>query len=414
MKEGWKIKKLGDLFNIQSGKRVYKKDWRKEGVPFYRAREVVKLAKDGYVENELFISEELYNQFTSEKGKPKEGDIIISAVGTLGQCYLVKENDKFYIKDASVLWFEKKSSVDSKYIEYSFKAPFIKEQVLDRSMGATVGTLTITRAKNINIPLPPLPEQHRIVSILDHCFEAIDKAKANAEQNLQNAKELFESYLQGVFEKKGEGWEEKRLGTVCIVERGSSPRPIKKYQTESSDGVNWIKIGDTKGVDKYIYTTKEKITKEGAKKSRYVKKGDFILSNSMSFGKPYIMKTDGYIHDGWFVLRLPDYLNKDYFYNLLISPNVQKQIHSLAAGAIVKNISGDLVKKVDISFPPTPKQEYIVRKLDSLYIETQKLEVHYQNKIDDLEELKKSILQKAFAGELKTEKMVKEMEEVEL
>ena len=114
-----------------------------------------------------------------------------------------------------------------------------------------------------------------------------------------------------------QGWEIKKLGEVCIVERGSSPRPIEKYQTDSADGVNWIKIGDTKGVDKYIYKTKEKITKEGAEKSRYVKEGDFILSNSMSFGNPYIMKTDGYIHDGWFVFRLPDYLDKDYFYYLL-------------------------------------------------------------------------------------------------
>lgn len=108
-----------------------------------------------------------------------------------------------------------------------------------------------------------------------------------------------------------QGWEEKKLGEVCVVERGSSPRPIQKYQTDNEDGVNWIKIGDTKGVDKYITKTKEKITKEGAEKSRYVKEGDFILSNSMSFGKPYIMKTDGYIHDGWFVFRLPDYIDKD-------------------------------------------------------------------------------------------------------
>jgi type I restriction enzyme S subunit len=206
-----------------------------------------------------------------------------------------------------------------------------------------------------------------------------------------------------VFEQKGEGWEEKRLGDTCIVERGSSPRPIEKYQTDSPDGVNWIKIGDTKGVDKYIYFTKEKITREGAEKSRYVKEGDFILSNSMSFGKPYIMKTDGYIHDGWFVLRLPNYLDKDYFYYLLTSPNVQKQIQSLGAGAIVKNISGDLVKKVDVFFPKSKEQQQsIVHQLDALRVKIQQLEAAYRQKITDLEEMKKSILQKAFNGELKT------------
>jgi len=98
-----------------------------------------------------------------------------------------------------------------------------------------------------------------------------------------------------------EGWEVKALKDVCIVERGSSPRPIKNFITEDENGVNWVKIGDTKGVEKYIYKTNQKITKEGAKKSRFVDVGDFILSNSMSFGRPYIMKTQGYIHDGWFV-----------------------------------------------------------------------------------------------------------------
>lgn len=193
------------------------------------------------------------------------------------------------------------------------------------------------------------------------------------------------------------GWEIKKLGEVCIVERGSSPRPIKKYQTDSKDGVNWIKIGDTKGVDKYIYTTKEKITKEGAEKSRYVKEGDFILSNSMSFGNPYIMKTDGYIHDGWFVFRLPDFLDKDYFYYLLTSPNVQKQIQSLGAGAIVKNISGDLVKKVDITYPKSlPEQQRIVSILDEAFAAIDKAKANAEQNLKTAKELFESYLQGVF------------------
>ena len=193
------------------------------------------------------------------------------------------------------------------------------------------------------------------------------------------------------------GWEIKKLGEVCIVERGSSPRPIKKYQTDSKDGVNWIKIGDTKGVDKYIYTTKEKITKEGAEKSRYVKEGDFILSNSMSFGNPYIMKTDGYIHDGWFVFRLPDFLDKDYFYYLLTSPNVQKQIQSLGAGAIVKNISGDLVKKVNITYPKSlPEQQRIVSILDEAFAAIDKAKANAEQNLKNAKELFESYLQGVF------------------
>ena len=208
------MKRMFELFDVKSSKRVHKADWKKDGIPFYRAREVVKLAQNGTVNNDLFISEELYEEFTKDKGAPKEGDIIISAVGTLGQCYLVKSSDKFYFKDASVLWFENISNVDTRYIEYAFKSDSIMKQVMNKSMGATVGTLTISRAKIIIIPTPPLPQQKQIVAILDKAFAAIDAAKANAEQNLQNAKELFESYLQNVFQNKGDDWEEKELSEV--------------------------------------------------------------------------------------------------------------------------------------------------------------------------------------------------------
>ena len=188
------------------------------------------------------------------------------------------------------------------------------------------------------------------------------------------------------------GWERKTLGEVCEVQRGSSPRPIQKYTTTSEDGVNWIKIGDTKNVNKYIFETREKITKEGALKSRYVKEGDFILSNSMSLGKPFIMKTDGYIHDGWFVLRLPDYLDKDYFYYLLTSDEVQNQFTNLSAGAIVKNISGDLVKKTLLPIPPLKEQEEIVSKLDKGFELIDRLKENAEKNLENAKELFQSAL----------------------
>jgi type I restriction enzyme S subunit len=253
-------------------------------------------------------------------------------------------------------------------------------------------------------------EQKRIVAILDEAFEGIDSAIANTQKNLTNSREIFESYLNTIFTQKGDGWVEKKLGDTCIVERGSSPRPIQKFFTDSSDGVNWIKIGDTKGVNKYIYSTNQKITTEGAKQSRRVELGDFILTNSMSYGKPYIMATTGYIHDGWFVLRLAEDINKDFFYYLLASNLVQEQFKILAAGAIVKNISGDLVKRAVLPIPPISQQKAMVEVIEKLATETQRLETIYRQKLAALKELKQSILQKAFTGELTadTSKTVKE------
>lgn len=193
-----------------------------------------------------------------------------------------------------------------------------------------------------------------------------------------------------------QGWEVKKLVDVCIVERGSSPRPIDKYTTNDEDGVNWIKIGDTKGVDKYIFSTKEKITKEGALKSRYVKKGDFILSNSMSFGKPFIMQTDGYIHDGWFALRLHDFINTEYFYHLLSSPYVNEQFHRLASGSVVKNISGDLVKKVLLPIPSLPEQQRIVAILDEAFSAIEGAKANAMQNLKNAKELFDSYLQSVF------------------
>ena len=171
--------------------------------------------------------------------------------------------------------------------------------------------------------------------------------------------------------------------------RGSSPRPIIEYlTTDNEEGVNWVKIGDVPTSGRIITSTEEKITKEGAKKSRHVYVGDLILSNSMSYGLPYIMGIEGCIHDGWFVLR--DYeqnFNKDYLCNLLISDIVQKQYKKIAAGGVVQNISSDLVNSVYISIPSLDEQRKIAGLL-SLIDER----IATQNKIiEDLKKLKCAI-----------------------
>ena len=222
---------------------------------------------------------------------------MITAIGTIGNSYIVSERDRFYFKDASVLWLKKVTAVSSTFINLWLKSPQFFEQ-LDKGNGATVDTLTIQKLQRVEVDLPPLSEQQRIVAILDEAFDGIATAKANAKKNLQNARALFSSFMESIFTQRGDGWIDRTLDAVCVVERGSSPRPIKNFFTTAQDGVNWIKIGDTEAGGKYVYSTAQKITAEGAKQSRYVKERDFILTNSMSFGRPYIMKTTGYIHDG--------------------------------------------------------------------------------------------------------------------
>jgi len=193
-----------------------------------------------------------------------------------------------------------------------------------------------------------------------------------------------------------EGWERRRLGDVCDIERGGSPRPIQNFITTATNGINWIKIGDATASGKYIYETEQKIRPEGAKRSRMVYEGDFILSNSMSFGRPYIMKTQGCIHDGWLVLRQPK-VDPDYLYLILGSDLVFEQFDRLASGSTVRNLNIGLVKTVEIPFPPLAEQQRIVGILDEAFTGLATAKANAETNLQNARALFESHLQSVFS-----------------
>ena len=160
--ENWNWCRLKSIVNVVSARRVHQSDWRSEGVPFYRAREIGKLADTGSVDNELFITEALYTEFSSS-GVPHPGDLMVTAVGTLGKTYIVKDSDRFYYKDASVICFENFGKINPAYLKLLMYSPYMEEQIKQNSAGTTVDTITIVKANEYLIPLPPLMEQQRIV-----------------------------------------------------------------------------------------------------------------------------------------------------------------------------------------------------------------------------------------------------------
>ena len=160
-------------------------------------------------------------------------------------------------------------------------------------------------------------------------------------------------------------WPLVKIKDIFDVARGGSPRPIQDYLTDDPDGLNWVMIGDTKKGSKYIESTTKKIRKEGLKKTRQVKPGDFLLTNSMSFGRPYIMKTSGCVHDGWLILSpKSDQIFTDYFYHYIGSKEVYNRLAGKAAGAVVKNLNKDVVKELEIPLPPLSEQKRIAAILD--------------------------------------------------
>lgn len=161
-------------------------------------------------------------------------------------------------------------------------------------------------------------------------------------------------------------WQMRPLGELCLIERGGSPRPIDKYITDDPNGINWIKIGDTTE-SMYITRTKERIIPEGMKKSRYVQKGDFLLSNSMSFGRPYILDIDGCIHDGWLVIRDNEgVFDKRFLYYFLGSPVTYQKFKSMAVGGVVNNLNIDMVKKILVPVLSIAEQKEIADVLDKV------------------------------------------------
>ena len=396
---------LKKLFNIGSSKRVLKSQWTTEGVPFYRGREITRLAKDGYVDNEIFISEALFSDYSKKYGVPKSGDIVITAIGTIGNSYIVQEHDRFYFKDASVLWLNKKADVSSEYINLWLKSPLFTEQ-LDEGNGASVDTLTIKKLQNVTVNLPPTPEQQRIVAILDQAFEGIAKARTNAQQNLQNARALFESHLQSLFTQHGEGWAATKLGAEIDLLVGFAFKSA--HYTTSPDDVRLLR-GDNIIQGRLRWDdVKMWPSHDSAIYSQYsLREGDVVLAMDRPWVKAGLKHATISADDlpcllvqRTACLRAGLNLHNRFLVCILGSVAFTNHILGVQTGSGVPHISGQQIKDFQFSRPPINEQKHISQSLDSLQSQIQRLEALYQRKIALLDELKKSLLQQAFAGEL--------------
>lgn len=202
--------------------------------------------------------------------------------------------------------------------------------------------------------------------------------------------------------KLPKGWEWKDLGSILQIERGGSPRPIDKYITNDENGYNWIKISDATASNKYILKTKEKIKKEGLYKTKLVVEGDFILSNSMSFGRPYIMRTSGCIHDGWLLLRKKNESNLDteFLYYVLSSQLIFNQFNIKASGTTVRNLNAELVRNVSIPLPPLSEQKKIVALVEETFEKIDRAIALCRENLDHIKKMNGSVLEEVFNLEL--------------
>lgn len=412
--KGWEIKKLGEICKVIAGQSPEGKFYNSEGngMPFYQGKKEY---------GEKYIGEP--TTWTTKVTKEAEaGDILMSVRAPVGPVNFATQKICIGRGLAALR--------AGKHIDKEFLYNFLinHENEIEGNAGAVFNSINKTQIENIEIPLPPLPEQQRIVSILDEAFAAIAKAKANAEQNLKNAKELFESYLQGIMSQprltrltdsqdfknqgnqdnqinqgsdNGDGWEEKKLGEVCEFKGGGTPSTKNKNYWNGS--IPWVSPKDMKS--RLISISEDYITDIAVKESStsiipigsiliVVRSG--ILSRIVPLGLTIKEVT---VNQDLKALIPKRIISSEYLFYFL-EAKMKFLLSKVSRGATVHRLTTDSIREISIPIPSKETQQTIVRQLDALRTETQKLEAVYQKKMDDLEELRKSILQKAFSGRI--------------
>ena len=312
----------------------------------------------------------------------KKGDVLFGKRRAYQKKVAIAPFDGIFSAHGMVLR-PKEDVIDKDFFPMFIKSDYFLDAAIKISVGSLSPTINWRDLKELKFELPSLEEQRKLAEILWAIYDMKDKYK----KLILATDELVKSQFIEMFGLENEGM--KTIGDVASICRGSSPRPISKYVTDDPEGVNWIKIGDAGEDDVYIIRTSEKITQDGAKKSRAVKPGDFILSNSMSFGRPYILGIDGCVHDGWLIISdYQDYLDPMFFYYELRSDLVQRQFDGSANGSTVKNLNSDRVSKVKIHIPSMELQSEFVE----LAKQSDKSKFALQEAINDLDALTKKII----------------------
>ena len=379
MKEGWALKSVKDVALVIAGQspegRYYNAD--KVGLPFYQG-------KKEFGEKNIKPS----GVWTSVITKTAiAGDILMSVRAPVGPVNVSVEEICIGRGLAAI---RQKDNVIHDFLYYFFK---YYEGNIKGNTGAVFDSINKAQIENIPFLIPPIPEQQRIVSIIDEAFEAIDKAIENTQKNLQNAKELFESYLNSVFENGGEGWAIHKLGEVASFSQGIQVG-LEHQLTEPQQGyVRFIRIVDyTQNTDDIRY-----VPNPGQK--YFVNEDDIVM---VRYGTPGLIGRGkaGVIANNLFKITIQreDLLND--FLSLCLSQKHIQTFLSTQGSATMPALNFGQLKNVMIIFPSLKDQHNIVQQLDALQSKIQTLEATYQQKFRDLEELKKSVLNKAFAGEL--------------
>lgn len=402
MRKGWEIKKLSELGDLQTGTTppTSKKENFGDFIPFIKPSDFY---EDGMLE---YNNEGLSELGIKNSRLIKKGSILMVCIGaTIGKTGYAIE-DICCNQQINTLTPKNKAAV-SKYLYYGMITDNFQKSVKLNAAQATLPIINKSKWSNLGIPIPSLSEQQRIVAILDNAFEAIDQAKANTEKNLQNAKELFQSELNSIFTNKGEGWVEKKFDQILKVNQIGLIRSSRDQG--ASREFRYLKM-DAITIDNSLLEKKCVFVDASSDEVEKYKldEGDFLFNTRNSFelvGKTcvYFPESDEptLFNNNIMRVKFIDGVNSKFINYAFSSKGLRDSLEKMKSGTTsVVGIYFNTLKSLMVPVPNIEIQKHIIHQLDTLSVETKQLEYKYRKKLERLEELKKSILQKAFSGEL--------------
>ncbi|MDP1675338.1 MAG: restriction endonuclease subunit S [Bacteroidota bacterium] len=399
MKKGWEVNKFGDVCDFVRGPfggSLKKNIFKPQGYAVYEQQHAI---YNQFEEIRYFIDKNKFNEM--KRFELNSGDLIMSCSGTMGKVAIVPDNIQKGIINQALLKLTPSKHISKDFLKLWIQSESFQESLKAYSQGAAIQNVASVKIlKNIDIHLPPLPEQKRIVAVLDESFAALAKAKENAEKNLENARELFESVLEEIITNPKENWERKTLKEIATTfSRGRSKHRPRNEKKLYGGKYPFVQTGDIRNSNHYITQYTQTYSEAGLAQSKLWPKGTICITIAANIAETGILGFDACFPDSIIGLIVnPKIANVDFVEFLLQSFKVYLQ--AKGKGSAQDNLNVGSFENEYFPIPSVPEQRSIVSKLNALSAETKKLETIYQQKLSDLEELKKSLLQKAFNGEL--------------
>lgn len=369
----WEVKEIEQFYEIGSSKRVFQSQWRSSGIPFYRARDIVGFRRGEKAIGGLFIDKSLYEEFKRTYGVPAVDDLLVTAVGTLGNVFRVCDKSPFYFKDGNIIWFKSTGKYDSTLLEILFESGFLDAQIYDTAGGSTVGTYTISNAKKTLIPCPSLSEQHRIAAALsdvDAWIESLDKLIEKKKLVKQGAMQALLSGKTRLPGFSGE-WVEKRLGEIGESIRGVGFRPNQSSQTSMPNSTKLLRANNIQDssiiLEDVVYVQNECIADV-----QKLQKGDILICAANGsrnlVGKAAVWSQNTSASFGAFmaVFRCAKGVDASFVGFLFQTASYRRQLDDILTGSAINNLNARDIEGLVFQLPSLAEQKAVASILSDI------------------------------------------------